>query len=274
VVNYFETVKTNLFPVTGPIDEIVAGLNQAKPGILMLYPSIIPRLMQEAEAERLRITPELVLTVAEPLFKEHEAAVGRVWKCAVINGWGATEVGGLAMGSGFDSGMLLMDDEVIVEAVDRNGKLVVPGQRAEKVYCTPLFRYTLPLLRYELTDQFVLSADRPSCGSGFQRITNVDGRLEDYFRYDDGVEVPPDLFKTVLGQESAVFEYQVFQTREGVHIVLTSSRPINVDRLGRTIASKLRRFMRTEPIVIVEQVGGIERTGDAAKLKRFIPFTL
>jgi hypothetical protein len=125
-----------------------------------------------------------------------------------------------------------------LQAVDRNGKPVVPGQRAEKVYCTPLFRHTLPLLRYELTDQFVLSADRPGCGSGFQLIANVEGRLEDYFRYDGGIEISPDLFKTVLGRESAVFEYQVSQTREGVHIVLTSSRPINVDHRISEICSQ------------------------------------
>jgi phenylacetate-CoA ligase len=271
VVNFFESASSNLFPVTAPTDEMVSGLNRARPDILMVYPSIIPRLASEAEAGRLRISPMLVITAAEPLLTEHETALSRVWTCPVINGWGATEVGGLAMGSGFEPGMLLMDDEVIVETVDRNGNPVVTGERAEKVFITPLFRSTLPLLRYQMTDQLAILPGAPRCGSGFRLISNVECRLEDYFKYDGGIEISPDLFSTVLGQELEVLEYQVHQTKKGAHILVTSNRAINSYRLSRAVSSKMHPFMDAEPVVTVRQVPRIERTGEAAKLKRFIP---
>ncbi len=271
VVRFFGTAGANTIPVTAPISELVDRLNQASPDILMLYPSIIPRLILEAEAGHLTITPKLLITVAEPLLPEHEAAISGVWKSRVINGWGATEVGALAMGSGLEPGLLLMDDEVIVEPVNRYGKPVGPGELAEKVYITPLFRRTLPLLRYELTDQFLLLAEPPACGSGFRRISNVEGRLNDYFIYDGGVEIHPALFRRALGQEPAVLEYQVHQTGEGAHIILTSSSPIDCERLGASIAAAMRLSGLSAPVVTVKPVDHIRRTGDAAKLKRFVP---
>ncbi|HJQ70311.1 MAG TPA: hypothetical protein VKA70_15140 [Blastocatellia bacterium] len=271
VVRFFSTAGPNTIPVTAPISEIVERLNRANPNILMLYPSIIPRLVLEAEAGRLKITPMLFITVAEPLLAEHEAAISRICDSPVINGWGTTEVGALAMGSGFEPGLLLVDDEVIIEPVDRKGKPINPGERAEKVYVTPLFRSTLPLLRYELTDQFVLSAEQPGCGSSFRRISNVEGRLDDYFKYDGDIEVQPGFFREALSRESTALEYQVRQTNDGAHIILTSSAPIDCRRLSGTIEAGLRRLGISEPGVTVERVDEIERTGDAAKLKRFVP---
>jgi len=270
LVKFFETAEANVFPVTGPIEEITAGLNRARPDILMLYPSIIPRLVLETEAGRLRIAPVLVIAAAEPMLSEHEAAISRPWNCTVIDGWGATEVGVMAMGSGFDAGMLLMDDEVIVEPVDRNGNPVVPGKLAEKVYVTPLFRFTLPLVRYELTDRVELSDARPNCGSGFRMISGIEGRLEDLFKYEGGIEISPGVFKKALAQEPGILEYQVHQTRQGAHIILTSATPIDGERLSRSICSLLGEFMDNEPVVTVRQVDLIERSGDAAKLRRFI----
>jgi hypothetical protein len=51
------TVDVALFPVTQPIEEIVAGLNAYQPLVLMGYPSMLTLLAVEARAGRLRILP-------------------------------------------------------------------------------------------------------------------------------------------------------------------------------------------------------------------------
>jgi phenylacetate-coenzyme A ligase PaaK-like adenylate-forming protein len=268
---FFGAAEAEAFPINWPLEEIVAGLNRVQPNVLFVYPSSIPRLISEAEAGRLRITPAVVIVGAEPLLAHDEKAISHTWKCPVINGWGTTEAGTLGMSSGFDPGLLLMDDEAIIEAVDRHGMPVAPGERAEKVYVTPLFRTTLPLLRYELSDQFLLLPTRPRCGSGFRLISDVEARLDDYFRYEQGVEIPPQLFLSVLDQESAVLEFQVRQTEVGAHVLVTSSSPVDWGQLGRSIAAEMSRFMIAEPVVTIEQVDQIPRTGEAAKLKHFVP---
>ena len=50
-------------------------------------------------------------------------------------------------------GVHLCDDLVIVEPVDLDGRPVPPGVRSDKLYLTALANPTLPLIRFELTDQ-------------------------------------------------------------------------------------------------------------------------
>src|SRR5215211_6804170 len=60
-------VDVALFPVTQPIDQIVAGLNAYQPVTLMGYPSMLALLAVEARAGRLRILPRRITTTSEPL---------------------------------------------------------------------------------------------------------------------------------------------------------------------------------------------------------------
>jgi phenylacetate-CoA ligase len=157
------------FPVTQPADEIVAGLNRAKPDIVLAYPSVLYVLAREALAGRLRIAPRQVLAGAEPLLPEIRAAAEQAWAGKVINIWGTSEGGGAAVGCQQGS-THLSEDLLIVEPVDEEGRLVPPGIRSAKVYLTNLYNLALPLIRYEITDEVtVLPAPCP-CGSGHGRL--------------------------------------------------------------------------------------------------------
>ena len=70
------------FLVTLPTEEIVAGLNEARPDVLVAYPSALHVLSFQARAGLLRIAPRQVLTAAEPLLPEIRAAAEAAWGCA------------------------------------------------------------------------------------------------------------------------------------------------------------------------------------------------
>jgi phenylacetate-CoA ligase len=70
-------VDVALFPVTQPIDQIVAGLNAYQPVTLMGYPSMLALLAVEARAGRLRILPRRITTTSEPLLPEVRRASPR-----------------------------------------------------------------------------------------------------------------------------------------------------------------------------------------------------
>ena len=61
-------------------------------------------------------------------------------------------------------GLHLVDDLVIVEAVDHEGRPVKPGNRSDKLFVTNLFNTTLPLIRYEITDEITSPANRAPAG--------------------------------------------------------------------------------------------------------------
>jgi phenylacetate-coenzyme A ligase PaaK-like adenylate-forming protein len=171
--------------------------------------------------------------------------------------------------------MLLFDDHAIVEPVDERGRPVSPGDRAAMLYVTPLFRHTLPMLRYQLTDELTVCDEPASCGAGFRRISHVAGRLDDQFSYTGAqvgeIAVHPHVFRSVLSRERGVLEYQVRQTTSGADIAVTSNGVLDTALIAQEIASDLTQLGLTGAQVGVFEVPRIERIDDSTKLKRFIP---
>ena len=257
------------FPVTLPTEEIVTGLNSAQPDFLLAYPSALHVLAHEAMAGRLRITPRRILAGAEPLLPEIRAAAEEVWGVKVINCWGTSEGGGTGVGCD-QGGTHFSEDQLIVEPVDLDGQPAPTGERSAKVYLTNLYNRALPLIRYEITDEVTVLPEPCPCGSAHRRIADIQGRLDDVFVYRDR-RVHPHLFRSELGRESGVVEYQVRQTPFGARIAVRCSAPVNLDALSNRIVAALAQSGMERPQVTIEAVSRLERPGGPAKLKRFVP---
>jgi phenylacetate-coenzyme A ligase PaaK-like adenylate-forming protein len=251
------------------VEEIVTGLNSVGGYTLATYPSMLARLVGEARAGRLQIQPRRILTMAEPLLPETRQAAEETWHAPVANMWGTSEAGVTAIGCFKGTGMHLTDDLVIVEAVDANGEPVQAGVRSHKVYVTNLFNPLMPLIRYEISDEVTLLDEPCACGSVHQRIADIEGRNDDIFVYGDGVSVHPHLFRSILGREPAISEYQVQQTRAGAEIVVCAHGAFDVESLNRKLGEALVRSGCPEPAVTVTVVGSIPRLA-TGKLKRFL----
>lgn len=171
------------FPVTLATDEIVAGLNDAQPDVLLAYPSALHVLSVEARAGRLRIAPPQILSCSEPLLPEIRSAAEAAWDVRVGNAWGTSEGGGVAIPCAHAQSHL-SDDLVIVEPVDEAGQTVAPGERSAKIFLTNLFNQALPLIRYEITDEVMMLAEPCPCGSAHRCVADIHGRLDDVFVYD------------------------------------------------------------------------------------------
>ena len=184
--------------------------------------------------------------------------------------WGTSEAGVTAIGCFKGTGMHLTDDLVIVEAVDADGDPVPAGVRSHKVYVTNLFNPLLPLIRYEITDEVTLLDEPCACGSAHRRIADIEGRNDDTFIYRDGVSVHPHLFRSILGREPLISEYQVQQTRAGAEVIVCADGAIDVESLNHRLEKALARSGCPEPTVTVTVVESIPRLA-TGKLKRFLP---
>jgi phenylacetate-CoA ligase len=258
-------------PVTLPTEEIVAGLNDAQPDFMLAYPSVLYVLAREAIAGRLRIAPRRILAGGEPLLPEIRAAAEQAWGGKVINLWGMSEAGGTAVGCD-QGGTHISEDQLIVEPVDLADRPAAPGERSAKVYLTNLYNLALPLIRYEVTDEVTVLPGPCPCGSAHRRIADVQGRLDDVFVYQ-GRPVHPHLFRSQLGREAAIVEYQVRQTPAGAAIAIRCTAPVSLDGVRDRVAAALARSGLERPQVTVEIVDRLERCGGVAKLRRFIPLT-
>jgi phenylacetate-coenzyme A ligase PaaK-like adenylate-forming protein len=262
-------LSVHRLPVTLPIEELVAGLNECEPDFLMAYPSALHLLACEALAGRLRIGPRGIRCGAEPLLLEIRALAEEAWGVPIGNVWGTSEAGGTAVACEH-ARMHLSEDLVIVEPVDEEGRPVAPGVRAAKVYVTNLYNRVLPLIRYEITDEVTVLGESCPCGSVFASVADIEGRLDDVFVYD-GRRVHPHLFRSALGARAGIVEYQVRQTPRGATIAVHCNAAVDLDVMAREIEQGLALQGIGRPDVQVTAVGRLERDPGPAKLKRFVP---
>jgi phenylacetate-CoA ligase len=263
-------VRLYRVPVTRPADAIVDRLNRIRPTILNGYPSALHQLALAARDGALRIAPRLVYCSSEPLLEETRSLLAEAWGAPVLNCWGTSEGGPTGVPCAGGDGTHLCEDLHVIEPVDRDGRPVPPGVRADKVYLTNLFNPVLPLIRYELTDEVLLVDEPCPCGSTHLRVADIQGRLDDVFRYPDGPVVHPHVFRTRLGRERAIEEYQVRQTERGAVVALRHRAPLDAAGLERALAADLGRLGLRDARVAVERRDRIER-GSAGKLRRFVP---
>ncbi|MHC4220371.1 MAG: phenylacetate--CoA ligase family protein [Planctomycetota bacterium] len=269
IQTFMDAPTSHRIPVTRPIERIVEELNRLQPTVLAGYPSALLLLVHEARAGRLDIAPGWIGGTAEPLLPEIRAALEETWGVQVGNAWGCSE-GARATSCGRGRGMHLCDDLVIVEPVDQQGRPVPPGVPSAKVYLTNLFNRVLPLIRYELEDEMTFLDEPCPCGSAHRRIDDVQGRLDDLFRYGAGLQVHPHLFRSALGRQRNILEYQVRQTERGADVAVHCVGALDTPELHREISAGLTAAGLERPDLQIRRVKGLERLG-TGKLKRFVP---
>jgi phenylacetate-CoA ligase len=262
-----DRIPEHLIPVSQPLERIVDGLNQLRPTELIGFSSMLQRLAREAQAGRLRISPRRVMAIAEPLLPEARAAIRRAWDVPIGCRYGMSE----GVFTGFcGHGTHLPDDLCVFEPVGADGKIVAPGVPSRFVYVTNLYNHTLPLIRFEVTDEVTVLEEPCPCGSAFRRIADPQGRLDDTFVYPGGVSIHPHVFRSCLGQHRQIVEYQVRQTECGAEIRVVTDAEIDTVGVGLRIAEALAAVGLDQPDVIVTRVATLDRQA-SGKLKRFVP---
>ena len=258
------------YPVTTPLAQIVEGLNALRPDVLSAYPSLLHQLAFAARDGVLRIAPRFLFCTSEPLLPEIRAQVWQAWPVPLINMWAATEVGPMASSCAEGSGLHLCDDILIVEPVNDDNQPTRAGERSAKVLVTPMFTPApLPLIRYEITDEITLLEEPCACSSAHRRVADVQGRVDDGFTYG-AVHVHAHIFRSRLGKERYIVEYQVRQTSAGAGVEVRCNGCVDLAGLRDGLVLELRRAGLPAPEVAVRMVDSIERP-PSGKLKRFVP---
>jgi phenylacetate-CoA ligase len=253
-------------PATLPLAEIVARLNAAAPPALLGYASKLAELAREQLAGRLRIAPRSVTSISELLTPADRAVIERAFAVPVVDSFVSTE--GLA-GHSDPGGSVLSfaSDMCLAELVDDDDNPVPAGVSSAKVLVTNLHNLTQPLIRYELTDRFTRPPATPA--TGWLRAS-IDGRADDVFLYG-GLAVHPHVIRSILASESAVREYQVRQTVDGVDVACVTGSPLAAPALAARLEHALRQAGLTAPQARIRLADTIPRDPRTGKVRRFIP---
>jgi phenylacetate-CoA ligase len=245
------------------VETLVERLNAWQPEVVLAYASLLRILADEQLAGRLQIAPRTVISGSEVLTQETRRRVVQAWGEQLFNMYGATECG-LAAECNQHRGMHLAEDLVIVEVVDQDNRPVPPGVYGDKLLITVLFKYTQPLIRYEMDDSVRLSPDLCPCGRPFRLIDDIQGRVEEALSFADeaggSVKVQPLVFNRIM-DTLPVSGWQVVQEADGLHVLLSDVRGrLNDEALADTMRQALAEQGAVIPPVEVQRVASIPKS--------------
>ena len=254
---------------TQPLDEIVDGLNNARPAVqaLQAWPSLMRELALESIAGRLTIKPTWVAVAGEVCTPPVREAVRSAWGIEASEFWGCSE-GTYAFPCGVGEGFHVADDLVILEPADADGNPVPYGQPADRLLLTNLYNLAQPLIRYDLADAVTMTDEPCPCGCAHRRITAVSGRINGAFKYQNGAVVPRAALEQTVLATPGVANFFVGKTQGGVDVSVVTDGSCDRQRLQRDLTDVLRRHGAPESDVVVREVGSIDRLW-SGKSKQF-----
>lgn len=191
-------------------------MKKRAPKYMMGYPSMIYQFARFIREKQLNcdFNIKIIKVTSETLFEEHKALIEKVFKCPVVNEYGAAEAGLI----GFECpnhNMHLMSECVFVE---EDNKEVLPDGSHEFIV-TDLNNYTFPIIRFRLGDVGRLSAKTCDCKRGLPLIESICGRVSDIVYKADGTPVHSSIFSYLLKEitkaNGGIRQYKAFQNAVG-----------------------------------------------------------
>ncbi|MCA8984535.1 MAG: AMP-binding protein [Planctomycetaceae bacterium] len=196
-------------------------------------PTYALRLLEVAEREGIDLqhsAVRAVLVAGEPggSIPAIRARIEAGFGARVIDHWGMTDIGCLAVESAVDpGGLMILETECIAEIVDSvTFQPVNPGERGE-LLITNLGRTGMPVIRYR-TGDIVQAATRPNaCGRSLLRLEGgILGRADDMITIR-GNNVFPSSVEAVLREFVEIAEYRiVIREKQAMHHMVIELEPV------------------------------------------------
>lgn len=242
-----------------PEEEKLRRIALERPQIVISYPSTF---LSMAGAAREKAHFEIAVTASEVLSANTRGKIEGAFSCKVRNYYGTNEC--WSIGWECEKGrMHINSDSVIVEILDGRGR---PARRGN-VVITSLWRYSMPIIRYNLGDVASLEGRCP-CGRGLAVISPIEGRSSSMVRTIDGRQVPWIYFQQKLKGIPGLLQFQGIQETERELVV-----KIVPERGGEAVAGLVRKgalaCMPQDMKLRVETVKSIPRS-DAGKTMAFV----
>ncbi|OGR06963.1 MAG: hypothetical protein A2511_17250 [Deltaproteobacteria bacterium RIFOXYD12_FULL_50_9] len=179
LMSSYHLSKTNL-------PSYIAKLREFHPDYIDAYPSSIYAIAQYANENNISLhdITKGITTSAETLFPEQREAIEKAFGIPVYDQYGCAEMS-VFVGQCKAGRYHIHEDYGIVEVLREDGSPAQPGEEGE-IVCTGFINPIMPLIRYRIGDMAVLSDMACPCGSPFQVIDKIVGRMDDVIITPDG----------------------------------------------------------------------------------------
>ncbi len=261
-------LRTELLPAfemsEAKLDGFVARIRERRPKMLFGYPSALSHIGQHAEKRGIRMDDlgiRVAFCTSERLYDHQREAIERVFGCPVANGYGSRDAGFIAHQCP-SGGMHLTAEDIIVEIIDSEGRVLPPGKAGE-IVVTHLATGDFPFIRYRTGDVAVMDTATCACGRGLPMLKEIQGRATDFVVARDGTVMHGLALIYILRDLPQVAGFRIVQEALDLTRVQVVPGPgFDADivlRIQRGLAARLGEGVRIE----VEQVNEIapEKSG-------------
>ncbi len=183
--------RTRLLPAfemsESRLDIFLQQIRAARPKMLFGYPSALSHFARHAKSKGMRMDDlgiRVAFVTSERLYDEQRQQIQKTFGCAVANGYGGRDAGFIAHECPA-GGMHITAEDIIVEIIDAQGKVLPAGESGE-IVVTHLATKDFPFIRYRTGDIGVLGQEPCSCGRGLPLLKEIQGRSTDFLVAQDG----------------------------------------------------------------------------------------
>jgi phenylacetate-CoA ligase len=241
-------MRTQLLPAFEMSSDKVSGfinvIRSTRPAMLFGYPSAFAHIARHAENQGIRLDDlgiKVAFVTSERLYDHQRELIERVFNCPVANGYGGRDAGFIAHQCP-SGGMHLTHEDIIVEIVDAQGRLLPHGESGE-IVVTHLATKDFPFIRYRTGDVGSLD-DRPcGCGRTLPLLKDIQGRSTDFLVAHDGTVMHGLSLIYIVRDLAGVKQFKIVQeSLEQTDILLvTDARfdPANLAEIERGAKARL-----------------------------------
>jgi len=232
------------------------------PACIFGYPSSLVWVCQYGRSVARVIQPpslRAVFVTGELLDEGQRREIKDYFGVPVANGYGSREAGFIAHDCP-EGRMHVMDENVIVEIVDGDGRPVPSGHCGE-VVVTHLDAPAMPLIRYRTGDVGRRNDGSCICGRGLSCMEIVGGRHTDHLVTADGALMHGLSIIYILREIDNVERFQIHQQADRTVLVRIVPTPEFDDQDRSNIERAVRRQLGHRIEVQIRLVDRIEPTG-------------
>lgn len=257
-------------------------IKRISPTAIICVPSFILKLIAYAEKNGIdykNCSIKKAICIGEPLRNEDLSLnklgekINEKWKLQLFSTYASSEMQAAFTECGAGKGGHLQVDLLIIEIVDENDKVVLPGESGELVITT-LGVEGMPLLRFKTGDICRMYTGLCSCGRHSPRVSPVLGRKKQMIKYK-GTTLYPGALYDILDTIDEVNNYQVevFTNEIGTDEIL-----IRIDakqfsgNLEHEIKDHFRARLRVAPAIKLESADTINKLLFPAMSRKPIKF--
>jgi phenylacetate-CoA ligase len=235
-------LRTKLLPAfemsSAKLDMFLAEIRTRRPKMLFGYPSALSHIARHADAKGVRMDDlgiRVAFVTSERLYDEQREQISKTFGCPVANGYGGRDAGFIAHQCP-EGGMHITAEDIIVEIVSPEGKVLPPGEAGE-IVVTHLATRDFPFIRYRTGDIAVLDTKSCSCGRGLPLIREIQGRTTDFVVTHDGTVMHGLALVYILRDLPEVKAFKIVQeSRDHTRVLLVPERV-----LDKELAAKIER---------------------------------